>query len=69
MQIKEMNIEDIDLVLPLYIEYYNKYEDGCWTESTAKKRIKQVLTIDDSYSLIMKDDNDLVCGFVMGYFK
>ncbi|MBP3610900.1 MAG: GNAT family N-acetyltransferase [Lachnospiraceae bacterium] len=69
MQIKEMNIEDIDLVLPLYMEYYNKYEDGCWTEATAKKRIKQVLTIDDSFSLIMKDDNDIVCGFAMGYFK
>lgn len=69
MQIKEMNVEDIGLVLPLYIEYYNKYEDSCWTEATAKKRIKQVLTIDDSFSLIMKDDNDTVCGFVMGYFK
>ena len=69
MQIKEMNVEDIGLVLPLYIEYYNKYEDSCWTEATAKKRIKQVLTIDDSFSLIMKDDNDAVCGFVMGYFK
>lgn len=69
MQIKEMYVEDIDLVLPLYIEYYNKYEDSCWTEETAKKRIKQVLTIDDSFSLIMKDDNNTVCGFVMGYFK
>ena len=69
MQIRKMNLEDIDSVLPLYIEYYNKYEDSCWTETTAKKRIKQVLNIDDSYSLIMKDDNDIVCGFVMGYFK
>ena len=69
MQIKEMNIEDIDLVLPLYIEYYNEHEDGCWTETTARKRINQVLTIDNSFSLIMKDDNDIVCGFVMGYFK
>lgn len=69
MQIEEMRIEDIDLVLPLYIEYYNNYEESCWTEETAKKRIKQVVTIDDSYSLIMKDDNDIVCGFVMGYFK
>ena len=69
MQIKLMNVEDIDLVLPLYIEYYNKFEDGCWTEETAKKRIRQVLTIEDSFSLIMKDDNDIVCGFVMGYFK
>ena len=69
MQIKEMDVEDIDLVLPLYIEYYNKYEDSCWTETTAKKRITQVLTIEDSFSLIMKDDTDIVYGFVMGYFK
>ena len=69
MQIKQMNIEDIDLVLPLYLEYYNKYEGSCWTEETAKKRIRQVLTIEDSFSLIMKDDNDIVCGFAMGYFK
>ena len=69
MQINEMHVEDIKLVLPLYIEYYNKHEDGCWTEATAKKRIKQVLTIEDSYSLLMKDDNDVACGFVMGYFK
>ena len=69
MQINEMKVEDIELVLPLYIEYYNNHEDGCWTEATAKKRIKQVLTMDDSYSLIMKDDNDVVCGFAMGYFK
>lgn len=69
MQIKEMNIEDIDLVLPLYLEYYNNHEGGCWTEATAKKRIKQVMTIDDSFSLIMKDDDGNVYGFVMGYFK
>lgn len=69
MQITEMKIDDIELVLPLYIEYYNNYEEGCWTEETAKKRIKQVLTMDDSFSLIMKDDNDIVYGFVMGYFK
>ncbi len=69
MQINEMHVEDIDLVLPLYIEYYNTYEDGCWTEETAKKRIKQVLTIDDSFSLIMRDEDDNVCGFAMGYFK
>ena len=49
MQINEMHVEDIDLVLPLYIEYYNKYEDGCWTEETAKKRIRQVLTIEEFY--------------------
>ena len=69
MQINEMHVEDIDLVLPLYIDYYNNHEEGCWTEATAKKRIRQVLTMEDSFSLIMRDDNDVVCGFAMGYFK
>ena len=69
MQIEVMNSKDIDLVVPLYIEYYNNHEDGCWTEEAAKRRIRQVVTMDGAYSLIMKDDEGEVCGFVMGYFK
>lgn len=69
MKIDEMSLEDVRLVLPLYIEQYNEYEESCWTEETAGKRICQVLGIDDSYALIMKDANDKAIGFVMGYFK
>ena len=69
MKIDVMDINDIDSVIPLYIDYYNTCEDGCWMETTAKRRIQQVLRIDDSYSLIMKDTNGEVRGFVMGYFK
>lgn len=69
MQIEIMELNDIDLVIPLYIDYYNNHEDGCWTETTAKRRIRQVLNTEDSYSLIMKAENGEVCGFVMGYFK
>ncbi len=69
MNIFEMKLSDIDSVLPLYIEYYNKHEGGCWTEKTAGKRIRQVLSIMDSYSLLMKNEQGNVIGFVMGYFK
>ena len=69
MQIAEMKLEDVALVLPLYLDYYNNHEEGCWTEETGGKRIRQVLRIDDSYSLIMRDSNGEVCGFAMGYFK
>ena len=69
MRFKVMELKDIDLIIPLYIEYYNNYEDGCWTEETAKRRIQQVLTMNDSYSLMMKDIEGKVCGFVMGYYK
>ena len=69
MQIEILSPDDVDLVVPLYVDYYNNYEDGCWTEATAKKRIGQVLSTEDSYSLVMRDDNCRVCGFAMGYFK
>ena len=69
MRFEVMEIKDIDLIIPLYIEYYNNHEGGCWTEETAKRRIGQVVTMAGSYSLMMKSDEDEVCGFVMGYYK
>lgn len=69
MRIDVMSINDIDLVVPMYIDYYNNYEEGCWTKETAERRILQVLRMDDSYSLIMRDEKDEICGFAMGYYK
>lgn len=69
MNISEMNLNDVGDVLQLYIDYYNKHEDGCWTEQTARKRIQQVLSMMDSFSLIMKNEQGGTVGFVMGYFK
>jgi len=68
MLIREMVLEDIPAVLPLYISYYNEQEDSCWNEQTAGKRIHQVLSMEDSYGLILENENS-VLGFVMGYFK
>ncbi len=69
MHIETMTLSDIELVIPVYIDYYNNCEDGCWTDLTAGRRIRQVLTIDGAYSLIMKGDDGEVYGFVMGYYK
>lgn len=69
MDIYEMSLNDIDGVLLLYIEYYNDHEGNCWTEETAGKRIHQVLSMEDSYSVIMKNDGGETVGFAMGYFK
>lgn len=69
MQIEIMRLSDIDLVIPLYLEYYNDREGCCWTEATAKRRIQQVLNTEDSYSLILKSTDHKVLGFVMGYYK
>lgn len=69
MQTEVMTLSDIEEIIPLYINYYNNCEGGCWTEATARRRIRQVLNIEESYSLIMRDAGGEVCGFVMGYFK
>lgn len=55
-------------VIPLYIEYYNRCEDAEWTEEKANKRIHQIVTIEDSYGLILEDNGETI-GFVMGYFS
>lgn len=68
MTCRVMTMEDIETVLPVYIDYYNKHEDCCWTEKTAGKRIHQVLSMDDSYALIL-EDNNVIVGFAMGYFE
>ncbi len=68
MLVREMELNDIAAVLPLYISYYNGQEDGCWNEKTASKRIHQVLSMEDSYGLIVENGNG-VMGFAMGYFK
>lgn len=69
MNIRKMDVSDIDSVLKLYIDYYNEEEDSCWTQKSAYKRIHQVLAIEDSFSLIMFGENQNAIGFVMGYLK
>lgn len=69
MKIEEMTLSDVEEILPFYIDYYNNHEDGCSTEATAGRRIRQVVNTDDSYSLIMRNDDGEACGFAMGYYK
>lgn len=69
MQIEVMDRSQAELVIPMYLDYYNNCEGGCWTEETAGRRIRQVLSMDGSYCLIMTDGSGKVCGFAMGYFK
>lgn len=63
-----MTEDDIQKVVPLYIDYYNNKEDGEWTTETTYKRIHQVWSREDSYCLIL-EDGDTVLGFAMGYFE
>ena len=63
-----MSEEDINNVVPLYIEYYNNNEDAEWTTETTFKRIHQVWSREDSYCLIWENKNGIV-AFAIGYFE
>lgn len=68
MEYSVFQVADIDKVIPLYIEYYNKHENAEWTDVTVYKRIHQVVTREDSYSLILRDEDSIV-GFAIGFFE
>lgn len=68
MQYRIMTEDDIQNVVPLYIEYYNNKEKGEWTTETTYKRIHQVWSREDSYCLISEEDKSVI-GFAMGYFE
>ncbi len=65
---RKMNEEDIEKIVPLYIEYYNNNEDAEWTTETTYKRIHQVWSREDSYCLVWENKNDIV-AFAIGYFE
>lgn len=68
MTCRVMTEEDIDRVVPVYIEHYNMYEDSEWTKETAYKKIHQVWKREDSFCLIL-EEADVVLGFVIGEFS
>lgn len=67
-EFRRMTEEDIEKIVPLYIEYYNNNEDAEWTTETTYKRIHQVWSREDSYCLIWENKNDIV-AFAIGYFE
>ena len=68
MEYKILKVRDIEKVIPLYIEYYNGKEGGEWTKETVYKRMHQIVTMEDSYGLILTNNNSVI-GFAMGYFS
>lgn len=66
MKYSVMKETDIKRIIPLYIDYYNNQENGAWTTETTYKRIHQVLTREDSYCLIL-ENNETILGFAIGY--
>ena len=63
-----MDDSNLDMIITLYIDYYNTVEKGCWTYEKAFKRIHQILTMEDSLCLIQKADGN-ISGFALGFYK
>lgn len=68
MKIREFTDGDIVRVTPLYLEYFNNYEEGEWTEATVAKRLGQMLSREDSYGIVMEKEGG-IAGFALGYFE
>ena len=68
MKYRNMTEDDIHAVIPLYMEHYNTYEGGEWTQKTTYKRIHQVWSREDSLCMILEQGSEVI-GFVMGYFE
>jgi len=68
MGVRRLEERDISAVIPLYLEYYNGQEGGCWTEETVYKRIHQVWSREDSYCLLLTM-GEQIAGFAMGYME
>lgn len=68
MEYKNFTEQDINSIIPLYIHYYNEYENAEWTKETVYKRLHQMQSREDSFGLILTD-NIITVGFAMGYFE
>ena len=51
------------------MNHYNQHSGGCWTYEKAYKRIRQMVTMEDSLCLMQEDDNDIPTGLVIGFLE
>lgn len=68
MNYRMMEEKDFPDVVKLYIDYYNTQENGEWTELTARKRIHQVFSREDSFCMVLEEAG-IILAFAMGYFE
>lgn len=64
---RQMQKDDIQRVIPLFIKYWNSTGDD-WTAELVYSRVWQVLGAPDSYCMIAEDGEQVV-GFAMGQME
>lgn len=68
MNVRKMRENDFSKIISLYMNYYNKREEGTWTEETTYKRIHQVWSREDSFCMVLEDGENIL-GFAIGNFE
>ncbi len=68
MGYRKMEERDLQQLIPLYMAWYNEREGGQWTYQTTYRRIHQVLSREDSYCLLLEEEEKPL-AFAMGYFE
>jgi len=56
---------DIDVLAPLYLEYFNTFEEAQWTIEKVNRRLRQLVVREDNLGLLLKED-ETVIGFAVG---
>lgn len=64
---RQMQKEDIEKVIPLFMEYWNGTGDS-WTPELVYRRVWQVLGTPEAYCMIAESGKETV-GFAMGRFE
>lgn len=62
---KKFNINDIDQIAPIYLNYFNKYENASWTIANVRRKLKQLLNREGVIAYIL-ENNTIIIGFVIG---
>ncbi|MCK7487136.1 MAG: GNAT family N-acetyltransferase [Bacillus subtilis] len=55
----------MDKIAPLYLEYFNTFEEAQWTIPNVKRRLRQLILREDNLGLLLQDDHEIV-GFAVG---
>ena len=69
MKYSTIKKSDVEKVAKLYMDYYNQHSGGCWTYEKACKRIRQMVTMEDSLCLLQETDEQVPTGLVIGFFE
>lgn len=62
---KKLEQDDINRLAPLYVDYFNQFEDGVWTLEHAIRRLRQLIMREDHVGLLYHND-DFIIGFASG---